>query len=84
MVIVVAAGKMTPDDQISVDSLLVRRELVSSGANVETLTIVVSTKKGCRQFQTDAFPVQIVRARKFVGPVKWDNRRPIPICSDNR
>jgi hypothetical protein len=75
MVIVVAAGRMTPEDQIRVDSLLVRPELTSEGKNVETLTIVVRTIKGCGRFRTDAFPVEIVRARKFDGPVKWAERR---------
>ena len=82
MVILVAAGRMTPDDQIRVDSLLVRRELTSEGERVETLTIVVSTVEGCRQFRTEAFPVQIVRARKFDGPVRWDERKPIQVCRD--
>jgi hypothetical protein len=82
MVIVVAAGRMTPEDQIQVDSLLVRRELMSSGARVETLTIVVRTVEGCRRFRTNAFPLQIVRARKFDGPIKWEERAVKATCLD--
>lgn len=75
MAIVVAAGRMTPEDQIRVDSLLVRPELTPEGKNVETLTIVVRTIRGCGRFRTDAFPVEIVSARRFDGPVKWAERR---------
>jgi hypothetical protein len=81
MAILVAAGRMKPDDQIHVDSLLVRPELNPDGKRVETLTIVVRVTEGCRQFNTEAFPVEIVRARKFDGPVKWDERKD-PICRD--
>lgn len=77
MVILVAAGRMTPDDQIHVDSLLMRPELNPEGRRVETLTVVVRTVTGCRRFRTDAFPVEIVRARKFEGPVKWDERQEV-------
>jgi hypothetical protein len=75
MVIVVGAGRMTPEDRIHVDSLLVRPELNPDGKREETLTIVVRTVVGCNRFRTDAFPVEIVRARKFDGPVRWADRR---------
>jgi predicted small lipoprotein YifL len=75
MVILVGAGRLTPEDRIHVDSLLVRPELTSDGKKVETLTIVVRTIIGCGRFRTDAFPVEIVRARSFDGPVKFDDRK---------
>jgi hypothetical protein len=81
MAILVAAGRKTPDDQIHVDSLLVRPELNPDGRRVETLTIVVRSVEGCRRFRTEAFPVEIVRARKFDGPVKWEERKD-PQCRD--
>jgi len=81
MAIVVAAGRMTPNDQIQVDSLLVRKETNSEGDDVETLTIVVRTIEACRRMSEDAFPLEIVRARKFDGPVKWDWRKD-PQCRD--
>jgi hypothetical protein len=71
MVILVAAGRMTPEDQIHVDSLLARRELTAAGDRPETLSIVVRTVIGCGRFRAEAFPVNIVKARKFDGPVKW-------------
>ncbi len=80
MVIVVGAGRMTPDDQIHVDSLLVRPELNSAGKREDVLTIVVRTVQGCHRFRTDAYPVEIVRARKFEGPVKWDERKEQANC----
>jgi hypothetical protein len=81
MAILVAGGQKKPDDEIRVDSLLVRPELNPDGKRVETLTIVVRSTDGCRQFITAAFPVQIVRARKFDGPVKWEERKD-PACRD--
>jgi hypothetical protein len=74
MVILVASGAMTPEDQIHVDSLLVRPELTPENRRVETLSVVVRTVIGCRRFRTEAFPVEIVRARRFDGPVKFDDR----------
>jgi hypothetical protein len=81
MAILVAAGRMTPNDQIHVDSLLVRKETDPDGESVETLTIVVRTIEACRQMNEDAFPLEIVRARTFEGPVKWDWRKD-PVCRD--
>lgn len=83
MVIVVATGRMTPEDQIHVDSLLVRRELMSSGNREETLTIVVRTVTGCGRFRADAFPVEIVRARRFDGPIRWEERAVRAECRDD-
>lgn len=81
MVILVATGRKTPEEEIHVDSLLVRREMNSQGENEETLTIVVRTVVGCGRFRTDAFPLTIVRARRFDGPVKWDDRTQQKNCS---
>jgi len=74
MVIVATAGRMTPEDEIHVDSLLVRRELNAQGQNEETLTVVVRTVVGCGRFRTEAFPLEIVKVRRFDGPVKWEER----------
>lgn len=81
MAILVAAGRMTPGDEVHVDSLLVRPELNPDSVMVETLTVVVRTVEGCRRFRTEAFPVEIVRARRFDGPVKWETRKD-PECRD--
>lgn len=82
MVVLVALGRATPEEEIHVDSLLVRRELNAAGDRVETLSIVVRTVQGCGRFRTEAFPLEIVRARKFDGPVRWDERRQQTPCGD--
>jgi hypothetical protein len=75
MVILVAAGRKTPDDQIRVDTLYVARETTPSGSREETLTIIVRTNESCRTTsRTDAFPLEIVKARKFDGPVKFEDK----------
>jgi hypothetical protein len=75
MVIVVAAGRATPEEEIHVDSLLVQSEMNAQGEREETLTIVVRTVLGCGRFRTEAFPLEIVRVRRFSGPVRWQERR---------
>jgi hypothetical protein len=80
MVIVVAAGRKTPEDQIHVDSLFTRRELMPSGQREETLIIAVRTYIGCGRVRTEAYPVEIVRARKFDGPIRWDERVERAVC----
>jgi hypothetical protein len=82
MVIIVAAGRQTPEEQIHVDSLFVQRELMSSGRREEVLTIVVRTVVGCGRLRTEAYPVEIVRARRFNGPVKWADRTERAPCLD--
>jgi len=81
MVILVAAGRMTTNDQIHIDSLFLRKEPTPEGESIETLTIVVRTIEACRRMREDAFPLEIVRARKFEGPVKWDWGKD-PQCRD--
>jgi len=71
MVIVVATGRRTPEEQIHVDSLLVRPELMPTGRREEQLTIVVRLVVGCGRIRTPAYPVEIVRARRFDGHVAW-------------
>jgi hypothetical protein len=75
MVIVVGAGRMRPDDQIAVDSVYRTRELNTGGQMVETLNVVVRTTTGCRRFNADAYPLDVVRVRRFEGPVKFIEQR---------
>jgi hypothetical protein len=82
MIILVALGRATPEEEIHVDSLLVRRELSTAGDEVETLAIVVRTVQGCGRFRTEAFPLEIVRARAFDGPIRWEERRQQSVCGD--
>lgn len=74
MVILVAYGRATPEEEIHVDSLLVRREMDARGDEREVLHIVVRSVKGCGRFRTEAFPLEIVSVRRFDGPVSWDER----------
>jgi hypothetical protein len=80
MVIVVATGRMTAEDAVQVDSLFTRDELTESGRRVETLTVVVRTLQGCGRIKIPAYPVVIVKARRFTGPVKYEESRIRATC----
>ncbi len=71
MVLVAAAGRMTPDDQIQVDSVAVRKERTAEGKLTDVLTAWVRVTQGCRRFKADAYPVELVRVRQFAGPVHF-------------
>lgn len=75
MLVVVGAGRKTPEDQIHVDSVGVRREMGPSGRRQDVLAVVVRTTEGCGRFRTEAYPVEIVRVRRFEGPVSFVERR---------
>lgn len=92
MVVLVAAGRMTPDDQIQVDSANLSRAPDAAGVMTETLNIVVRTTIGCRRFNAPAHPLELVRLRRFNGPIRFLERRvqaegclpPQPATSDDR
>lgn len=71
MVLVAAAGRMTPDDQIQVDSVAVRKERTPDGKLQDVLTAWVRVTQGCHRFRADAYPVELVRVRQFSGPVHF-------------
>ena len=75
MVLVVAGGRMSPADQIHVDSVGVRRESTASGKQVDVLGVVFTVSQACRQFSGDAYPVEIVRVRRYNGNVRFVGRR---------
>ncbi len=75
MLLVVAAGRMTPEDEIHVDSVAVRREPTADSGTEEVLAAVVRVFQGCRRFNVSAYPIEIVRVRRFEGPVRWIERR---------
>ena len=81
MVLVVAAGRMTPEDQIRVDSVGVRRERTADGEDRDALTVIVRTIQGCGLFASEAYPVEIVRVRRFDGPVNFVERRQRAECA---
>jgi hypothetical protein len=75
MVVVVAAGRMTPEDQIRVDSVGVRSVRNESGDLEDVYEIVVRTTEGCGRLRVDAFPFEIIRTSLFEGPVRFVERR---------
>lgn len=82
MVLVVANGRMTPEDRIRVDSVGVREERMADGSDQDVLVVIVRTSLGCRMFNADAYPVEIVRVRRFNGPVNFVERVEEPVdCS---
>ena len=84
MAVLVAAGRMTPEDEIHVDSLQLRMELVSDSTQVEVLHIFVGTVRGCGRFRSDAFPLEIVGVRRFDGPLRWQETRRQTNCGGER
>jgi hypothetical protein len=66
MIVVVAAGRMTPGDVIRVDSV---------GTQGSGLVVVVRTIAECRAFSAEAYPLEIVRVRRSDGPVSFIERR---------
>ena len=66
MVLVVGAGKMTPGDQIHVDSAGVRRDF---------FVAVVRTIVQCRPFPADAYPLEIVRVTRSDKTATFVERR---------
>lgn len=75
MVIVAAAGRLTSDDQIRVDSVAVSREMNAAGRTEETLNVFVTLELACRRIDVDGFPLEIVRLRRFDGPVRFHEQR---------
>lgn len=74
MVLVVGAGRMTPEDRIAVDSVGVSETMNAAGAMVETLSVIVETTLACQRFDIPAFPLEIVRLRRFDGDIRFVER----------
>ena len=66
MVLVVGAGKMSPGDQIRVDSAGMRR-----GFFVAVVRIITD----CRRIQAESFPLEIVRVARSDKPATFVERR---------
>ncbi|MQA89712.1 MAG: hypothetical protein GEU90_05690 [Gemmatimonas sp.] len=75
MVLVIGAGRMTPADQLQVDSVGVRDEPTSGGGRQRVLEAVVRTIQGCQEFNADAYPVVFLRVQRFDGTVRFTERR---------
>lgn len=74
MVVVVGAGRLTPEDQIRVDSVGIRTVTDAAGVDEDVLAVVVRTISGCGRFQVDAYPVEIVTVPRFGGDVRFVER----------
>jgi hypothetical protein len=75
MIVVVGAGRMTPEDHIRVDSAYVKRIMNADGRSEEVLVIRVTTTTGCGRIRVDAYPLEISRLRRFSGRVEFEDRR---------
>ena len=71
MVVMVAGGRMSPADQLHVDSVGVRRESTASGKPRDVLAVVYSIREACSKLNGDAFPVDIVRVQRYAGEVRF-------------
>ncbi len=78
MVLVAGAGRMTPEDQIQMDSVGVRKEAGADGKVRDVLTAYVRTIVGCHRFNAAAYPLEIVQVRRFDGPVRFAETRVTP------
>jgi hypothetical protein len=75
MVVAVAAGRMAPSDRIRVDSVGMRREPGADGRVRDVMAVLVRTTRGCERFTSAVFPVNLVRVRRYDGPVVFVERR---------
>lgn len=75
MVLVVAAGRMTPDDALRVDSVGVHQEVDVTGERDRVMQAIVRIIRGCAGFSSDAYPLAIVQVERFEGPVRFTERR---------
>lgn len=73
MVLVAAAGRMSPGDRIQVDSAGVRMERTTE-LEEEVFEVVVRTVEGCAQIPADVYPLTIVRVPRFEGRVSFVER----------
>lgn len=67
MIIVVGAGRMSPGDQIRVDSIGPRTD--------EYYVVVVKITEECQSFPADVYPLEIVRVARDDRPVVFEVKR---------
>lgn len=75
MLLVVAAGRRSPEDRIVVDSVRVQRETRGGTSTELAFAAVVKLVEGCGRFAADAYPLEIVRVPRFAGEIEWVERR---------
>jgi hypothetical protein len=75
MFILVAAGRMTIEDQLRVESATVRSSRDAQGRTEEVLEVVARIIQGCGRLQRDGYPLEILRVQRFDGPVTFSVHR---------
>jgi hypothetical protein len=75
MLVLVAAGRLTIEDQIRVESALVRSSRDARGRPEEVLEVGDQILQGCGRFTREAYPLEIVRVQRFDGPATFVVRR---------
>jgi hypothetical protein len=71
MFVLVSAGRKALEDEIHITGATVTPKLNSAGATEDVLDITVELRQGCRRVQSDGYPVEIVRMRRFTGPIHF-------------
>ena len=71
MLLVAGAGRMSPGDEIRVDSVSVQDR---------TLFVIVRTRVECRPFPGSSFPLEIVKVRRYDERVVFTERRDKSEC----
>lgn len=74
MLVVLTAGRMTANDEVRVDSAGVRTELTADNRRTEYFAVEYAIIRGCGTFQRVAYPLEIVRVRRFPGEVRFVKR----------
>ncbi|HEX6924609.1 MAG TPA: hypothetical protein VF167_04240 [Longimicrobiaceae bacterium] len=74
MVLLVAAGRMKPDDVVRVDSVGIHDEVTATGERERVMQVIVRTVRGCGGFSSDAYPLALVQVARFEGPVRFTER----------
>jgi hypothetical protein len=75
MLLVAGAGRMSPGDQIRIDS-------VAEVGN--TLSVVVRTRVECRKFPGTSYPLEVVRTASSSKRIVFEERREKPECGSAR
>ena len=75
MVVAVAGGRMSPSHEIHVDSAGIRRERTPAGKEQQVLAVHFTVTEGCTRINRDAYPVELVKIRRYAGEVRFIGKR---------
>jgi hypothetical protein len=71
MLLLVSTGRMSVVDGVNVDSVGARVEVADGGRKQEVLAVYYSVVRGCPASTREAYPVRIVRVRRFQDNVRF-------------